>query len=209
MSCRRWRDRISSNVDYLQALHDEYAWIPGKRHIRPSVSVITAKKAWWDEIEQRYATVEDAVLLTVFGYAAAVGGAVAAAPSLGPACAVAAAPSIRLCVQRTLSGSLPDSRKVFRPNQFPYELPAGTQHGVMWYARSRRAEEGEGASAPALAYAPTVPSDAEVAADIEAHFARGARGDDVDFVWYENPKRSIPSLELHHLHVFWRVRAFG
>ena len=181
-TARRWRDRISSNVDYLQALHDEYEWIPGRQHIRPSPVGIAAKKAWWDKMTQRYASVEDAVLMTVFRYTAAGDGATAS-PSLGDS-----ALSGRLSVQRTLSGGLPDSRKVLRPNRFPYDLPAGTHHSVMWYAGN------------------LVPSDAEVTADIAAHFARGVHGDDVDFVWYENPKRSIPSPELHHVHVFWRQR---
>lgn len=43
------------------------------------------------------------------------------------------------------------------------------------------------------------PSEANVTACIRAHAsARGVR----EFVWYENPKKSVVSSRLHHVHVF-------
>jgi hypothetical protein len=73
-------------------------------------------------------------------------------------------------------------KKKLYPNMFPYDLPSGTIHYVMWYTWTR-------------------PEDSEITSDIA-----NALGKDADFVWYENPKMSIP--EIFHVQVFAKRRGF-
>mmetsp|Transcript_16029 Transcript_16029/g.34792 ORF Transcript_16029/g.34792 Transcript_16029/m.34792 type:complete len:119 (-) Transcript_16029:1975-2331(-) len=78
-------------------------------------------------------------------------------------------------------------RRVFDRNKFPYQLPSGTKHWTMWYT-----------------YGPPEISDEQITSDIQADLRVRVGDDDFDFVWYENPKMTIP--EVYHVQVFWRTR---
>lgn len=73
---------------------------------------------------------------------------------------------------------------VFARNPFPYAVPPGTEHWVFWMA-SAEAEWPE----------------ARITAAV--HEAVEARGGG-SFVWYPNPKMSLPDALLYHVQVFWR-----
>ena len=73
---------------------------------------------------------------------------------------------------------------VFAPNPFPYDVPRGTEHWVFWMA------------APELEW----PEVRIAAALAEAVDARGGG----QFVWYPNPKMSVPDANLYHVQVFWK-----
>ena len=70
------------------------------------------------------------------------------------------------------------------PNPFPYDVPRGTEHWVFWMA-APESEWPEVRIAAALA---------------EAVDARGGG----QFVWYPNPKMSVPDANLYHVQVFWK-----
>ena len=74
----------------------------------------------------------------------------------------------------------------FTPNPFPYQVPKGTVHYVFWMA-SPEAEWPEERITSAIA---------------SAVAARGGGS----FVWYPNPKMSIPDPVLYHVQVFWLPR---
>ena len=73
---------------------------------------------------------------------------------------------------------------IFEENKFHYDdLPEGTHHWVMWY--KKKPDES------------TINKDIEDALKEELNLS-----DDYDFVWYENPRMSMP--QLYHLQVFWK-----
>ena len=86
----------------------------------------------------------------------------------------------------------------FAPNPFPYDLAPGTEHWVFWMASA----PGERSEA-SITSAPGERSEASITSAIAA--AVDARGGG-DFVWYYNPKPSVPDPELllSHVQVFWQ-----
>lgn len=75
-------------------------------------------------------------------------------------------------------------RRVFQPNAFPYNTAEGN-HWVMWYNKQ---------SCPY--------GDDNITEDITEAIMEHLRGaDNFDFVWYENPKMSVP--DFYHVQVFW------
>ena len=68
----------------------------------------------------------------------------------------------------------------FAPNLFPYAVPEGTRHYILW-----------------------LPSPVEVAEETVNRYLTEAvlREGGEDFVWYYNPKPTI--LEIYHVQVFW------
>ena len=73
---------------------------------------------------------------------------------------------------------------VFAHNPFPYCVPQGTEHWVFWMA------------SPEAGW----PEDRIMSAIAEAVDERGGG----EFVWYPNPKMSVPDATLFHVQVFWR-----
>lgn len=143
---------------------------------------------------ESYETVEDAILIDVLHYRSEPSSTAASSGRGGEV-------RVRKRVLRTKKklhdspageddavssdDALPGGRRILlTPNLFPYDLPMGTSHEVLWIS--------------GLAPGETVP-DAEVTAAIAL-----ALGDDADFVWYENPKKSLEHAELHHVQVFTR-----
>ena len=72
--------------------------------------------------------------------------------------------------------------KIFRENDYPYILPENTYHYVMWYNTNQK-----------------MISDEEITFDIEEEIKQIINSN-YNFVWYENPKMSIP--EIYHVQVF-------
>ena len=85
----------------------------------------------------------------------------------------------RSCVSRPDAGTT-----VFARNPFPYAVPNGTEHFVFWMA-SNEAEWPEQRITDGIA---------------AAIDARGGG----QFVWYPNPKMSVPDPQLFHVQVFWK-----
>ena len=85
----------------------------------------------------------------------------------------------RSCVSRPDSGTT-----IFARNPFPYDVPQGTEHFVFWMA-SNESEWPEERITSGIA---------------KAVDERGGG----QFVWYPNPKMSVPDPTLFHVQVFWR-----
>ena len=69
----------------------------------------------------------------------------------------------------------------FEPNKFPYDVPEGTHHYVLWFPQQERVDD-----------------DLVTSACGRAVFERGG----ADFAWYINPKMTFP--HIYHVQVFWR-----
>lgn len=155
------RCRVSSSVEDLQVIHEIYGWPPGTIHVRPAPAVRAQKELLLSNMESMWNSHADWVFHHVFGTEAtrgADGRRVSTRPE--PGC------------------------KVFAPNPFPYELPEGTQHWVLWLASPESQWPDETVTA-------------EIAKQVDE---RGGG----QFVWYPNPKMSLSDPELHHVQVFWR-----
>ena len=72
----------------------------------------------------------------------------------------------------------------FQVNLFKYNLPPETFHYVMWYSIEKNKL-----------------SDEKITLDIKNAIYNIILTDDFHFVWYENPKPSIP--DIYHVQVFW------
>lgn len=71
---------------------------------------------------------------------------------------------------------------VFKENMFPYNLPFNTNHYVIWYTYDETDEK-------------------RINKDIELSLFNLLGNNKFDFVWYENPKKSLP--DMNHYQVFW------
>ena len=69
-----WNCRISSNLTYLQALHDEYGWIPGADHVRSPPDVKAARDTFTAALIERHDTPRAAILSEIFGDGRGAGG---------------------------------------------------------------------------------------------------------------------------------------
>ena len=73
-------------------------------------------------------------------------------------------------------------KKLLR-NRFPYQLPKGTQHYVMWYYGNIE-----------------LLNENDIDTDIKLNLQYLFPSSTLQFIWYENPKMNIP--EVYHVQVF-------
>lgn len=93
--------------------------------------------------------------------------------------------------QVALSPDVIQHQRALRPHKFPYNVREGTNHAVLWFyptvASQLRADTITRYVREELAISPDVPA-----------------GTEVEFVWYENPKMTVP--QIYHVQVFWRIK---
>ena len=128
------RCRVSSEVEELQLLHEVYGWVPGRANVRPKPDVRAQKELLLANLDKMWATPADWVFHHVF----------AAATTRGPD------------GKRAVTARPDDGRTIFKPNPFPYDVPAGTEHWVFWMASpegdwpEQRIQDGLGEAVDAL-----------------------------------------------------------
>lgn len=76
--------------------------------------------------------------------------------------------------------------KVFVKNKYPYDLPESTRHYIMWYSCTKDNL-----------------TDVIINQDIKESLYELLDHNNFEFVWYENPKMSIP--DIYHVQVFWHI----
>tara|TARA_B110000977_G_C11082482_1_gene493370 strand:+ start:3861 stop:4352 length:492 start_codon:yes stop_codon:yes gene_type:complete len=152
--------KISPNIDNLIKLHSEYKWIPGKNNIRPSDKNLQKKKNLICIVNKFYESILDYIYDSMFSFPINFN-------SDGKLKASIIVPQIN----------------VFKKNDFPYLLPNGTNHYIMWYTSQPKNTE-------------------EINTDIYNKLFQKLENNNFEYVWYENPKMTIP--EIYHLQVFWR-----
>ncbi len=170
------RGLISSDITTMASLHMQHTWVPGAEHIRPSPETLDMKSATLHSISARYVSESDFILESIFGIVLSVG------------------VDGKLVADAGSVSAVNESRRVFLPNQFPYVVPAGTRHWVMWYPVGPRFE----ALGPARLMQPV---DAAITANIEQDLREQLTHDRFDFVWYVNPKMTVH--DIFHVQVFW------
>ena len=157
------RERMCTAPEAMEALHQVTGWTPAPQHVRPTEAVRAQKDFMLASIASSWQNTADWVSHDVFGTAArrALDGLRGAdRPSAGSA--------------------------VLMPQPFPYDVPVGTRHMVLWMVT----EQG----APAW-------TDEQITARITNAVDQSGGG---DFVWYRNPKQTVLDPGLAHVQVFWR-----
>ena len=75
-------------------------------------------------------------------------------------------------------------KHIFQQNIFPYNVSDNTKHYIMWYT-----------------YFDNTLDEGKINNDIYNQIKFLVKNDNFDFVWYENPKKTIK--DIYHLQVFW------
>ncbi|KAL0488550.1 hypothetical protein AKO1_015764 [Acrasis kona] len=104
------RGEISSNIDDLDNLNQQFEWLPNSITIRPTFELYSQKNDALAEINERWHSIEDYILHKVFG---------------------------KLITTyedkfKALENDLTCEVQVFERNEFPYQIPVGN-HWVLWY----------------------------------------------------------------------------
>ena len=85
-----------------------------------------------------------------------------------------------------VSGSIKTSEWNFQQSLFPYSLPEGVRHYILWNSFHDYFKDFD---------------DSRINNIIKETLEHMVGSDNFDFAWYKNPKPSIP--ELFHVQVFW------
>mmetsp|Transcript_16439 Transcript_16439/g.46349 ORF Transcript_16439/g.46349 Transcript_16439/m.46349 type:complete len:189 (-) Transcript_16439:4675-5241(-) len=164
---QKWRCQVPSNVFLLSHISERNPWIPGRDNVRPKPEVRSQKEAYLEEVAKEYVTESDYVWNLLFGVPLVHGedGRKRACPD----------------ALRNL-----EKTRLFRANDYPYDLHPSTTHSVLWYS-----------------YAPPELNSESITTHVEAELTTVLNHSDFEFVWYENPKMSISGV--YHVQVFWRL----
>ena len=153
--------KIVPDLDILDNLHKNFKWIPSSQHIRPSPDILEKKHKHFEQVNRWYESIKDYILIEIFD----------------------------LKQELSDSGKLKTSfsiktleKKLLR-NRFPYQLPKGTQHYVMWYYGNIE-----------------LLNENDIDTDIKLNLQYLFPSSTLQFIWYENPKMNIP--EVYHVQVF-------
>ena len=180
------RQRILSNLESMEELHRQHSWIPDSQSIRPDPDTIEKKKNYFDNMLNRYVTMQDFILHRFFGLNTETRGEWAQSKLYVS----------DLQVRKSLENS---DGYLFRlvPNTFPYKVPTGTQHYVLWILLSDPSKNKDHLVPPL--------SDDQINHCIETALIQllGHEKNNFSFVWYPNPKPTIISDLLFHVQVFW------
>lgn len=173
----RLRREVSSNVTVLAELHEQYGWIPGAESIRPPPEVIAQKVKDMEEVHELWKSLDDYILHRIFDkeFTQDI--------STG-----------KLCVPEG-TASVNRGDIVFRANDYPYKNLQG-QHFVLWYGCQTRPYNQQSSSK-------AISKDIENYLYIYLMKHDPINKSNFDFIWYENPKMSVP--EFYHVHVFWTI----
>lgn len=184
------RQKISSNLDAMQELNDKHGWIPGSTSIRPTPATLEKKRNYITNMLTRYGSLQDFVLHRFFGLKHELQGDW---NNSRMRVSDAVISSARLAAMEK------SNRHEFRllPNTFSYQVPQGTNHYVIWFLLNGNE------SVDPVTLSPI--TDDEINSSIEEGLRKqlGPTNDTFSFVWYLNPKPTIPSEILYHVQVFW------
>ena len=177
------RNKISSEIDALALLNRSHPWVPGAENIRPTQKTRQVKQKTLESIGKDYASESDFLLEQVFDIVLTRGA------------------DGKLHAGRDCASTLVKAGRVLKPNLFPYDLPHGTRHWVMWYPVCFNLDVLGPIGADLTSWLRVEPSDDAISADIEQELQRELEHELFDFVWYLNPKQSVPNI--FHVQVFW------
>lgn len=155
-------NKISSDLDALDLLHQITKWTPNSNQIRPTTETIQAKELFIENLLKFYPSINDYILDIVFNLPFKIN-------TQGQTC---------------VDNHFTSSYKLIE-NMFPYQLEENTKHYVLWFSTKKKEK-----------------TDKEITTCIADEINR-LFNKELRFVWYENPKMSIPNL--YHVQVFIKI----
>jgi hypothetical protein len=174
---------VSSDRDELERLNQQTGWTPGREATRPPPEDVAHKATLFDNVVRRYDTVRSYVLHRIFRLSASSRG------SFSSSLLFVSDETLREA-QRTAAEREAGARRrktVFCENLFPYDLPEGTRHCVLWLLLD--ADESD---------ATIHITDAEITELLNSELSNC----ETQFVWYRNPKPSVLDNVSYHVQVF-------
>lgn len=156
--------RIPCNTDSLNTIHHLKNWIPSGNQIRPLPETVEEKEKDYLNFGRFYSSVKDQILIRYFNYSSKINR------------------TTNKIESKIILDNVRDKR--FVKNEYPYQVPTGTYHYVMWYTYQNTSDE-------------------EINYDIKNSLYELVGHKSFEFVWYENPKMSVP--EIYHVQVFWHL----
>lgn len=156
--------RISNSIEHLDSIHFFKSWIPSGEQIRPLPEILEKKEKDNLNFSSFYSSIKDQILIRYFNYPIKINRVNNKIES------------------KIILDNVRDKR--FVKNEYPYQVPIGTYHYVMWYTYQDI-------------------SDNQIDNDIWNSLYKLVGHRDFEFVWYENPKMSVS--EVYHVQVFWHL----
>ena len=149
----------------------EHDWIPWEETIRPTLEIIEKKEQFMKTIRYSYHDLENYLLIEIFNKP--------------------------FVIQDGKKKAKADINMEYRfvENIFPYSIPDGTKHYVLWYNfKSDFLND----------YLINTHINISIVKLLNNLSKTSYGNDDFEFVWYENPKKTINVF--HHVQVFWRLK---
>ena len=153
--------QISPDLDNLDKINKIYPWIPNSTQVRPSDKLKEKKEIDYQNAENFYASTSDYLYDIIFNFPTQFN-------SEGKL--------------KTLNTN--NLTKIFRPNDYPYQLNHISNHYVLWYNCINKPYSYE-----------------EINQDINMELSKIFNK--YQYVWYENPAMSVP--EIYHVQVFFII----
>ena len=156
--------KICCSEENLNDLHKSTGWIPCREQTHPIDEILNVKEKMNAQNKKLYYSKEDEILINYFGYESIL---------LISKDQFKLKSSVSLNVEKKI---------ICIPNEYPYQVPYGTFHYVLWYS-----------------YLDIDKS--KINEDIFQCLKEINEEKKFEFVWYENPSMSVP--EVYHVQVFW------
>ncbi len=174
----------------MDELHTKYGWIPGSESIRPNPAIIEKKHNYITNMLTRYGTLQDFVLHRFFGLKPKNQG------TWDNSRMHVSDEEISSARMTAMQNSNHHGFR-FLPNLFTYQVPAGTNHYVLWFLLNGNETRDPVTNSPI--------TDDEINSSIEEALRQllGSTNDKFSFVWYLNPKPTVVCDVLYHVQVFW------
>ena len=151
--------QISPKLDNLDNLNKVYPWIPNSNQIRPTDDQKEKKEKDYWNANNFYDNTIDYLYDIIFNF------------------------DTSLNSNGKLISNNPDKLiKVFRPNDYPYQLNNNSNHYVLWYNCEKQPYSYD-----------------HINQDIKKELDKLFKN--YQYVWYENPSMSVP--EIYHVQVFF------
>lgn len=170
------KSEISSDPDTLNELYQQYKWLPNSNQVRPCPEIMQIKQVAMLTIRNSWVSLSDYILYKIFNKPMEVLDG-------------------QFRVNSAMIGQLKLEDRVFRRNDFPYQIQEGN-HWIMWYCTVEQ---------PFSSDTITEHIDEDIHNIIQRFNYASVKGVirpfRYNFAWYINPKMSVE--EFFHVHVFW------
>jgi hypothetical protein len=167
---------ISSDLDTLNELYQQYRWLPNSNQVRPCPEIIQIKQVSMLSVRCSWVSLRDYILYKVFNKPMEV-------------------VNEQFRVDPSAIGQIQFEDRVFRRNDFPYAIEEGN-HWILWYCTVEQPFSSATITQHIEEDIQRI-TDKNRCASVEG-VLRPVR---YNFAWYINPKMSVE--EFFHVHVFW------